>query len=283
MIKSGFFNSVNGDRKYNASTIGEVNGFFVTDGVFPNPSTNLHVMAVNGMNIKLKAGRAWCRSHFIKNDADYSLTVSQSNMVYDRIDAVILYLDESEGFRDFVVRIKSGTPSASPLPPTMTVNENVKEMALAYVDVKANSTTITDANIKDMRPDNKVCGWVTGLIDQVDTSTLFLQWQAAYEEFFEVSTAEFNEWFKTIQETLKKTTLVQQVTSKVITNIQNQKVIPIGVEFNFALDILEVYVNGFRLVSGNEYSFNQTTVTLVEGLDIDQSVELVIFKSIERT
>mgnify|MGYP000215917447 FL=1 len=45
-------------------------------------------------------------------------------------------------------------------------------------------TAITQANIEDARPDNNVCGWVTSIVQQVDTSKLFLQWQTAYEEFY---------------------------------------------------------------------------------------------------
>ena len=43
-----------------------------------------------------------------------------------------------------------------------------------------NTSTITQAMITDFRT-SALCGYVTGLIKQVDTSTLFAQWQAAYE------------------------------------------------------------------------------------------------------
>ncbi|MGH4125286.1 MAG: hypothetical protein ACREV6_20405 [Clostridium sp.] len=41
MEKSSFFNSVEGDRKYKASDFASYFNSLLTNGVFPNPSTNL--------------------------------------------------------------------------------------------------------------------------------------------------------------------------------------------------------------------------------------------------
>ena len=42
-VTSGFFNSINGDRKYNARQIGMYLGKIIRSGVFSNPSTNLPI------------------------------------------------------------------------------------------------------------------------------------------------------------------------------------------------------------------------------------------------
>jgi hypothetical protein len=64
----------------------------------------------------------------------------------------------------------------------MSRTETVKEYMLASVYIPKLSTSITQSNITDTRADTTVCGWVTGIIDQVDTATLFAQWKAAYDE-----------------------------------------------------------------------------------------------------
>lgn len=180
-ITSGFFNSVNKDRMYNAAQIGEYLQYIVSSGVFPYVSSSLQVLAADGMTVEVQAGRAMLDCHYMDNDAPISLTLAAGG-TQDRIDAIIMYVDMTE--RACGITIKEGTPAASPKAPTMTRTDVRKEYMLAAVRVNKLATSITQSNITDTRADTTVCGWVTGLIDQVDTSTLFAQWQAAYEEAY---------------------------------------------------------------------------------------------------
>ena len=52
--------------------------------------------------------------------------------------------------------MKDGTAAASPSAPSMTRNSDVYELALAYVNVAANATSVT---VTDKRSDSGVCGW----------------------------------------------------------------------------------------------------------------------------
>ena len=62
---------------------------------------------------------------------------------------------------------------------------------LATITVPAGSTEITNSMIKDMRFDDSVCGIVSGVIDQIDTTQLFKQYDS-----------QFDSWFTTIKGTL---------------------------------------------------------------------------------
>ena len=64
--KSSFFNSVDGDRKYQASDYAEYFNSLITNGVFPNPSTNLQVLSNNDMTVTLSAGKAWIDGYVYK-------------------------------------------------------------------------------------------------------------------------------------------------------------------------------------------------------------------------
>ena len=178
-ITYGFFNSINQDRKYNAAQIGRYLQYIVGSGVFPYVSTSLQVLANDGMTVEVQAGRAMLDHHYLDNDAPITLTLTAGG-AQDRVDAIIMYVDMTE--RACGITIKEGTPAASPAPPAMTRTDVRKEYMLAKVRVPKLSSSITQSNITDTRPDSTVCGWVAGLINQVDTSTLFLQWQTAYEE-----------------------------------------------------------------------------------------------------
>lgn len=180
-ITCGFYNSVDGDRKYNAAQIGRYLQYIVSSGVFPYVSDSLQVLAEDGLTVSVQAGRAMLDYHYMDNDAPITFTLTAGG-TQDRIDAIIMYHDETERRCD--IAIKEGTPAAAPKAPTMTRTDVRKEYMLAAIHVPKLASSITQANITDTRADTSVCGWVTGLIKQVDTSTLFMQWQAAYEEAY---------------------------------------------------------------------------------------------------
>lgn len=67
-----------------------------------------------------------------------------------RKDLLVLRKVQSEG--DVYLAIKRGIPSANPVAPTLTKNTNgVYEIGLAEITVQANSTTIIQSDIKDIR------------------------------------------------------------------------------------------------------------------------------------
>lgn len=189
-IKSGFFNSVGGDRKYNAEDISQFFGGLISSGVLPNPGTNLQVVADSGMTVHVKPGKGYIDSHWVDIDADEELTLATADTVLNRIDAIIMKLDLNVDTRAITIEVKKGTPATNPTAPSMIRNTTVQEFCLATVYVGKLVTKITQANITDTRANTDVCGWVTALIDRIDTSTLFAQWQTAYAEYF----ADMEKW-----------------------------------------------------------------------------------------
>ncbi len=293
MLRSGFFNSVNGDRKYNAEEMGKYFDKIVGSGVFANPSTNLQVLESSGMNVKVAAGRGWIDCHWIDNDADYLIPITQSNMVYPRIDAIIMKLNLNENARTLTIEVKTGVAASNPSAPSMERSENIKEYCLATVHVGTNVNSITQADITDTRANNDVCGWVTSLVDQVDTSTLFKQWESAYQKYFDESTEGFEEyfdeqkkifddWFDTIKQNLSGSTLLREFSSRYVTTKENETDIPIGIpNYISGYDVLDVYINGLRLVKDVEFVEKNTYITLTNPLSINQPIEFVVFKSVD--
>ena len=199
-IKSYFFNAVLDDgvydRIYNAEDITSYLNLLVGNGVFPNPSTNLQVSAGTGMQVIVAAGSGWINGHKIINTADLALTVTASDVVLNRIDAVIFYVDLTT--RTMGIEMKDGTASATPTAPTMTRTSTRYEMCLAQVKVNKQVTAITAAMITDTRMNSAICGYVQGLIQQVDTSSLWSQQQAQFEEWMEGVSGQFDD-FKTFK------------------------------------------------------------------------------------
>ena len=117
MEKSSFFNSVSHDRTYKAEDWAEYFASFIGNGVFPVPSTGLQVVAGDGMQIAVKAGKAWINGYFYNNTSDLSLTLATADGVLNRIDRVVVRWDLTN--RTITSAIKSSAYSASPSAPAV--------------------------------------------------------------------------------------------------------------------------------------------------------------------
>ena len=192
---SGFFNSVNGDRLYNADQMSRIFEGLITDGVYESVANKLAVQPNSGMTIQIATGRGWFGRHWVNNDSEYKLTVAQSDVILNRYVAVVIKVDDTDAVRDTVPYLKYSDFATTPVKPTMTRTETVKEYCLAYIYIKAGATAITASDIEDTRQDTNLCGWVTGLIDQITPDTLYTQF-----------TALFNEWFSGLQDLIDENT-----------------------------------------------------------------------------
>jgi hypothetical protein len=191
-----------------------------------------------------------------------------------RIDRIVLRKDSTSSGRACSVVIKTGTPAASTAAPGLTNADGIEEISLAQIRINANMTTLTNANITDERPNENVCGFVTGLIKQIETAALFAQYQAAW-----------NEWFTAVKADFVSATLIQQFNSAYTTVSQDETIIPINVSlFNKDIDILNVFVNGLKFIEGENYIIlDNTHIALVNGLDRGQTIQFEVFKSIDAT
>ena len=175
-IYSGIFNSINGDRKYNAWWFAKYFATFIGNGVFPNPSTGLQVMADERMQVKVRAGSGWIDGYFLYSDTNHVLKLDVSDGVLKRIDRIVMRLDYLTRKIDIVV--KKGVPSSKPTAPTLQRDTDYVELALADVAITNGTTIITQADITDTRLNKTLCGIVHGTVNQVDTTTLFNQYQS---------------------------------------------------------------------------------------------------------
>lgn len=269
-VTYGFFDSINGDRTYNADQISDYFLKLISNGVFATPATAMQVTATTGLVVNVSAGWGFINCKWVKNDNNLSLQLDAADSSFARIDRVVLHLDISHEHRYITIEIKKGTPAATPEPPALTRSGDVYELSLAQIAVAANATTITQAEITDERADTSVCGYVTGLIDQIDTTNLFAQFTSA-----------FNMWFDDIKTEVRSTTIVIRLHSTYETTDVDETTIPIQIaNYNETLDILYVYINGLKLIPGVDYTIDGTNIELTEALDvIGTPVEFEVLKS----
>lgn len=189
-VTYGFYNSVNNDRKYNATQMSSLFDGIINDGVFMSVGDALIVTAMSGMNVSVGEGRAWFNRTWTENDAPLVLTVDQSELVLNRIDVVVLEVNSDIAVRANTIKIVKGTPSSVPVVPTLISMEFVHQYPLCHIYVGAGVSTIVQGNITN-KIGTSECPFVTGILDTVDIDDLLLQWDA-----------EFQVWFESLQDTL---------------------------------------------------------------------------------
>ena len=249
----GYFNSINGDRQYNADQMSEYFNGLVSNGVYSNVGGALQVMASSGMNVQVKTGRAIIGNcKWFKNDAVLTVPITQSHPTLNRYTAIVIRLSFVN--RTIGIYAKDGTPASTATKPAMQNDETMVELCLAYIYVKAGATSISQANITDMRASSS-CGWVTGLVKQVDTSQLFLQWQTAYQNYYDTMTRAFNDWFDTLTSQLKVETYISDYYKRVVLSSSQSSIVPLdmaGYEYESS-DIISVYINGLYAAPNVDY------------------------------
>ena len=289
-VNGYFFDAVlnNGvyDRIYSAEDFSSYLDELVGNGVFPNPSTNLQVRADSDMNIIVSSGQGWIKGHKIINTADLQIAIANSDVLLNRIDRIIFYADFTN--REMGITVLQGASAAQATAPELTRNTSRYEMCLAEITVNKQTSAITQAMITDTRTDSDLCGWVQGLIQQVDTSTLFTQWQTAYSNYYETMTAQFNAFMESLTQDLRVNTYVKQYDKVVQLTVNSSKTIPLDMN-DYAYDsndTILVIINGLIGVKNTDYMLDTTqatpeiTVNLTGTANITDVVEIKVLKSI---
>ncbi len=201
-------------------------------------------------------------------------------------------MDSNQSQRTGTITIKKGTAASTPTKPTAERTQFVEEYILAYVYIGKGVTAITQAQIEDTRVNTSICGFVTGLIKQVDTSQLFLQYQTAYAQFLnelndwkrQQKTA-FDSWFATLTDELKIDTYIgwstktwnrsEPLETDDITDIYNEG------------DLVFVFINGLLVSQWIDYTIiangpesNTTYVLKLKNKILNTSINPVTFFAI---
>lgn len=266
-IKGYFFNAVKTDdtydRVYNAEDVTSYLDKVLSSGVFSNPSTQLQVTAGTGMQVVVAEGQGWINGHKLVNTADLPLIISPADVLLARIDAVIFFVDLTD--REMGIEVKTGTASSSPVIPDLVRNANRWELMLATVYVGKQTEAITQAMIQDTRPNTAVCGFVSGLVSQVDTSTLFLQYQSAYsqmasqmEAWQEAQQTAFENWLATLTEQLQVGAYIKKFEKAVTDPADNTIVLDMNGYIYEPSDVILAFINGLSANEGSDFNIDDS-------------------------
>ena len=246
MIEYGFFNAVDGDRKYNADSFNEFfNGILSDTGVYKKSGNGLEVVPGDGLAVKVQTGKGRIKQHFVNVSSDESITLNASDIALNRYDAIVFRLDLSA--RTITLKAITGTAATTPTKPTISRNANTYDICIAYVYVAAGATSLTQANIEDTRDDTDLCGYVKLQIDSINAG-------------------------------IKEYRNVVNITSETTQ-------INIGIpQYDSANDLLFSNINGVMFVQGVDYTVSGTgsaaKIVLNTSIKADNTVEFRVIKSI---
>lgn len=185
--KSGFFNAremEDGtyDREYGAEQFAEYFANFVSNGVYANPANQLKVVFDDSPSkpfvVIVRKGKAYIDGYWYELTEDMEITIPVNTKAYIVKDVIRCTLDKAE--RKISIVLEEDVKSDYPVN-----NKTRHDLVLSTIVVQPNASKLNVKDIADKRPDKTYCGFVTGVIDQIDTTELFQQYDDAFQIWFD--------------------------------------------------------------------------------------------------
>lgn len=192
-VSSGFFNSLNGDRKYNAAQMSAIFDGLIIDGVFASIGTAFAVKAAGGLTVNVGIGKAWFDHTWTINDSILPMTAPEAEVLLDRIDAVVLEVNGMESIRENTIKFVKGNPSSAPSRPILTNEGNVHQYPLCYIYRKYGTAVINQADITPM-VGTESTPFVTGILQTISLDELLGKWQDELDRFTDARSQEVDDW-----------------------------------------------------------------------------------------
>lgn len=184
--KSGFFNAREAedgtyDREYDAEQFAEYFANFISNGVYANPANQLKVVFDDSPSkpfvVIVRKGKAYIDGYWYELTEDMEITIPVNTKAYIVKDVIRCTLDKAE--RKVSIVLEEDVISDHP-----TNNNNRHDLILSTIIVQPNASKLNAEDITDKRPDKTYCGFVTGVIDQIDTTELFQQYDETFQTWF---------------------------------------------------------------------------------------------------
>ena len=178
-VTYGFYNSQNGDRKYDAVQFGEIFDGIINDGVYQSIGSAFLVKPTTGTSVSVGTGRAWFNHTWIKNDSEFQVLLNSAHPIYDRIDAVVFDINSASRINS--ITVVQGEPAETPVKPQIGTGSS-HQYPIAYITVKKAATSIAVFDINYV-VGTKDCPFVTGPLTVM-----------TMERFVEAWSSEWNDW-----------------------------------------------------------------------------------------
>lgn len=204
----GFYNSSNHDRLYDAIQLSKIFDGLIQDGVYESVGDRFIVKTSEDPNtISVSTGRAWFNHTWNYNDSSMFITLDSSELLTDRIDAIVLDINTNDLNRENAIIVVKGNPGFEPERPELIKSIDHNQYPLAYILRKANTNIINQQYITNMVGTSE-CPFVTGLLEQTNIDSLLLQWADQWDQFVIEYEQGAIDWLDSIKEILDENAAV---------------------------------------------------------------------------
>lgn len=183
-VTYGFYNSVANDRVYDAVQVSSIFDGIIRDGIFMSIGTAMVVQPGTGLTVIVGEGRAWFNHTWTHNDSLLVVPIDTPDLVYPRIDVVVLEIDSSDPVRANSIKVIKGTPGAVPVAPELANTLTLHQYPLAHILVKVGATVFTAADITN-KVGSPSTPFVTGILGTITLDSIITQWQSQFEIWFD--------------------------------------------------------------------------------------------------
>lgn len=171
-IHSGFFDSVNHDRKYSVSDFGNLFSGLITDGVYSGVGQKFSVSVGSAGKVNVGTGRAWFKGIWVYNDATVSVNLSDANAQFPRWDTVVIEVNRTDSVRACAIKMVEGTASANPTKNTGSHSSTVDQYPLAYIYRAAGSAKVISSSNITIAVGSSTTPFVTGILQNLSIQDL---------------------------------------------------------------------------------------------------------------
>lgn len=232
-FKSGFWNSIDGDRTYSAEDMAIPFDGVITEGVFANWGDAFKVTVIDGHTVTIGSGKAWLNKRWVQNDSVYQMPINVSDYASSTEPRTVvvcldLKVEPYYRFAQFIIEEQRYYDSYISMLNAITDRGTGRNtLALFAINFAAGDSSIQQSNVTSL-VGTAWCPYVTAPVQTVTVDDIRDKWDASYntlmkdivgnaqskaneaESNFEAS---FNTWFLTLK---------NQLNANQAANLQNQ-------------------------------------------------------------
>lgn len=232
-FRSGFWNSIDGDRTYSADDMAVPFDGVITEGVFANWGDAFKATVIDASTIAIGSGKAWLSKKWIQNDSVYQMPIDVSNYASSTeprtvVVCIDLKVEPYYRFAQFAIEEQRYYNSYTGMLNTITDKNTGRNMLpLFAINFAAGDSSIQKTNITNL-VGTAWCPYVTAPVQTVTVDDIRNKWDVSYDSLmkdivgnaqtkaneaesnFEAS---FNTWFLTLK---------NQLNANQAANLQNQ-------------------------------------------------------------
>ena len=146
-VTYGFYNSVNGDRKYDSDDISSMFEGIIQEGVLASVGDAFAVTPSTGTTVNVGTGRAWFNNKWTLNDAVLPVILDAADSLLPRYDEIVLEINMNTSVRANSIKALKGTPGTNPIRPSKSTAGNIRQYSLAYILRPVRSTSVSAGDI----------------------------------------------------------------------------------------------------------------------------------------